>query len=330
MPRLDELPLVLTLAAILVSAFAASARGADPPKPIPVILDTDIGDDIDDTWALALLLRSPELDLRLVVSDYGNARYRARIIAKFLERAGRTDVHVGIGLRPEDKAGKQSAWVKDYDLARYPGKVHEDGVKALIDTIMGSPEPVTLICIGPVPNIAEALRREPRIAQKARFVGMDGSVRKGYGGKATIDAEWNVRADVKAAQAALSAPWDVTITPLDTCGLVHLTGPKFAAVRDSKDPIAVAVMENYTVWSEASNRKELSQERSSTLYDPVAVYLSFAQEFLKMEKLGIRVDEKGMTLIDPAGKQMNVATDWRDMGAFEDLLVKRLTGAPPR
>jgi len=330
MPRLDELPLVLTLAAILVSAFAASARGADPPKPIPVILDTDIGDDIDDTWALALLLRSPELDLRLVVSDYGNARYRARIIAKFLERAGRTDVHVGIGLRPEDKAGKQSAWVKDYDLARYPGKVHEDGVKALIDTIMGSPEPVTLICIGPVPNIAEALRREPRIAQKARFVGMDGSVRKGYGGKATIDAEWNVRADVKAAQAVLSAPWDVTITPLDTCGLVHLTGPKFAAVRDSKDPIAVAVMENYTVWSEASKRKELSQGRSSTLYDPVAVYLSFAQEFLKMEKLGIRVDEKGMTLIDPAGKQMNVATDWRDMGAFEDLLVKRLTSGAPR
>jgi inosine-uridine nucleoside N-ribohydrolase len=154
---------------------------------------------------------------------------------------------------------------------------------------------------------------------------MDGSVRKGYAGKATIDAEWNVRADVKAAQAALSAPWEVTITPLDTCGLVHLTGPKFAAVRDSQDPLAVAVMENYTVWSEASKRKELSQGRSSTLYDPVAVYLAFAQEFLKMEKLGIRVDDKGMTLIDPAAKPMNVATEWKDMAAFEDLLVSRLT-----
>jgi len=106
---------------------------------------------------------------------------------------------------------------------------------------------------------------------------------------------------------------------------VHLTGPKFAAVRDSQDPLAVAVMENYTVWSEASKRKELSQGRSSTLYDPVAVYLAFAQEFLKMEKLGIRVDDKGMTLIDSAGKPMNVATEWKDMAAFEDLLVSRLT-----
>ena len=190
MPRLDELAFAATLALVLASAFAASARGADQPKPIPVILDTDIGDDIDDTWALGFLLRSPELDLRLVVSDFGNTRYRAKIIAKFLERAGRTDVPVGIGLKPEDKGGRQAAWVKDYDLSRYPGKVHEDGIKALIDTIMGSSDPVTLICIGPVPNVAEALRREPRIAQKARFVGMDGSVRKGYGGKATIDAEW--------------------------------------------------------------------------------------------------------------------------------------------
>ena len=68
---------------------------------------------------------------------------------------------------------------------------------------MNSPEPVTLICIGPMPNIAEALKREPRIAEKARFVGMHGSVRVGYGGKKTPDAEWNVKADPKACQAGL-------------------------------------------------------------------------------------------------------------------------------
>ncbi|MBE3097198.1 MAG: nucleoside hydrolase [Planctomycetes bacterium] len=332
MLRAEELAAIAALAGLAICAYAVAGEPASPApagaaaRPVPAILDTDIGDDIDDTWALAFLLRCPELDLRLVVADYGNTRYRAKIIAKVLERAGRTDVPVGLGLKPEDKGGRQAAWVKDYDLARYPGKVHEDGVQALIDTIMNSPDRVTLICIGPVPNIAEALRREPRIAQKARFVGMHGSVRKGYGGKPKIDAEWNVRADSKACQAVLSAPWDVTITPLDTCGLVHLTGAKFAAVRDSKDPLAVAVMENYTVWSEASKRKELGEGRSSTLYDPVAVYLGFATEFLKMEKLGIRVDDKGMTLLDPAAKVLTVATEWKDMPGFEDLLVKRLTG----
>lgn len=67
-------------------------------KRIPVILDTDIGGDIDDTWALAMLLNSPELDLKLVVTDTGNTTYRAKVAAKLLEVAGRTDVPIGIGL----------------------------------------------------------------------------------------------------------------------------------------------------------------------------------------------------------------------------------------
>ena len=115
-------------------------------KKIPVILDTDIGGDIDDTWALALLLKSAELDLKLVVTDTGNTTYRAAVTAKFLEIAGRTHVPVGIGLHQNDDTGPQAPWVADYDLASYGGTVFEDGVGALINAIMASPEPVTLIC----------------------------------------------------------------------------------------------------------------------------------------------------------------------------------------
>jgi len=128
---------------------------------IPVILDIDIGTDIDDTWALALMLKSPELDVRLVVTETADTRYRARVAAKMLEAGGRTDVPVGIGIPiPEDRhPTPQAPWVEGYDLARYPGPVYEDGVGALIDTIMDSTEPVTLVCIGPLPNIGRALER---------------------------------------------------------------------------------------------------------------------------------------------------------------------------
>ena len=73
-----------------LTSLSASAADLQSAKlaPVPVILDTDIGDDIDDTWALALLLKSTELNLKLVVSDYGEAQYRARLLAKLLERAG--------------------------------------------------------------------------------------------------------------------------------------------------------------------------------------------------------------------------------------------------
>ena len=327
---LSAFPTLLSLTACILCAVSAGCAlaAARAPGKIPVILDTDIGDDIDDTWALALLLKSPEVDLRLVVGDQGKSLYRAKLIAKLLEVAKRTDVRVGIGLDPKDGVGGQAEWVKDYRLESYPGKVHADGVQAIIDTIMKSSTPVTLIAIGPVPNLLAALEREPRIAQKARFVGMHGSVRKGYGGKNTIDAEYNVKANAKACQKVFTAPWEMTITPLDTCGLVHLRGEKFKTVRDSTDPLAAALIENYRLWAKKQRKEDL--DASSTLFDTVAVYLAFADALCKMETLGIRVADDGRTLIDEKAKTMRVATEWKDMAAFEDLLVKRVTGTAPR
>jgi hypothetical protein len=75
--------LVLSLGCGLIGLLPAGGHAAAPP-PKPVILDTDIGDDIDDTWALGLLLQSPEFDVRLVVGDQGKNLYRAKLIAKFL------------------------------------------------------------------------------------------------------------------------------------------------------------------------------------------------------------------------------------------------------
>jgi inosine-uridine nucleoside N-ribohydrolase len=313
----------LTLLGLCLMLAAAPARAADAPRRIPVILDTDIGDDIDDTWALVMLLKCPEVDVKLVVGDLHKSTYRAKLIAKLLQAAGRTDIPVGVGCGSKDGSGGQAKWVEGYDLASYPGKVHEDGVQAIIDTIMNSPQPVTLLCIGPVPNIQEALKREPKIATKARFVGMHGSVRKGYGGKKDIDAEYNVKANAKACQAAFTAPWDMTITPLDTCGLVHLRGEKYAKVRDSKDPLVEALIANYRFW--CGDKPERADSASSTLFDTVAVYLVFADDLCTMETLPIIVDDKGFTRIDEAaGKPMRVATAWKDLGAYEDLLVKIL------
>lgn len=308
----------------------STLSAAESGRKIPVILDTDIGDDIDDTWALGMMLNSPELDVKMVVSDYGKVNYRPLVIAKFLERAGRTDVAVGIGIDVKSQGtGPQADWVKGYNLQSYPGKVYSDGVQAMIDLIMKSETPVSLIAIGPLPNLAEALKREPRIAHKARFVGMHGSVRLGYGGnQKKIDAEWNVRADAKACQAVFQAPWDLTITPLDTCGLIVLRGDRYAKVRDSQSPVARAIVENYRLWSTHKDKNsKVADERSSTLFDTVAVYLAFRQDLCVMEKLGIKVTDDGFTRLDESAKVMNVATQWKDQGAFEDLLVQRVTAA---
>ena len=298
-------------------------------KKIPVILDTDIGGDIDDTWALAMMLKSPELDVKLVVSDTGDIIYRARLMAKLLEIAGRADVPIGVGLPFDSRRDyRQAGWVEGYDLSAYPGQVLDDGVQAIVDTIMKSPDPVTLVCIGPVPNIAAALEREPGIVGNARFVGMHGSVRQGYGGSAQISAECNVVNHTPACQQVLSAGWDMTITPLDTCGLVVLEGDDYRKVRQCEDPLIQALMENYRIWLETGDRPRADlEQKSSVLFDTVAVYLAFSRELLVMEDLGIRVTDEGYTVLDDGAPRLHVATGWKDLEAFERFLVERLTGA---
>src|SRR5437763_1117808 len=89
-------------------------------ETVPVIFDTDIGDDIDDTWALAMILKSPELDLKLVTTTCGKAEYRGKLVARLLEIAKRTDVPIGLGAGGKAGDGAQQPWVKEYQLDKYP------------------------------------------------------------------------------------------------------------------------------------------------------------------------------------------------------------------
>ena len=332
---------VLVIFAIFfVSSSTSSTSGGSSEQKIPVIFDTDICDDIDDTWALAMLVQSSEFDVKLVTTAVGNTKSKAKTVAKFLQTVGRTDIPIGIGVQQHKGSHRQDAWAKDYDLSSYPGKIYEDGVQALIDTIMKSRSKIKLVAVGPLPNIAKSLEREPKIANKAEFVGMHGSIRRGYGNNPKPSAEYNVRAFVKEAQKVFTAPWDMTITPLDTCGIVQLKDQKYQKVLNNNSPLTNALMENYRAWYRQGIRndnKDLSEEQlnkrvdqkcnssSSTLFDTVGIYLAMSTELVKMEKLPIVVTDDGYTRIDENGKEINCATEWKDLGAFENLLVDRLT-----
>ena len=325
---------------VLSPCTLAGGSSVPPGARIPVIFDTDICDDIDDTWALALLVQSPEFDVKLITVAVGNTPSKARTVAKFLETVGRTDIPVGIGVQHHQGGHRQDAWAKDYKLSSYPGTVYKDGVQALIDVIMKSRESLKVVAVGPLPNIAAALEREPRIAEKAEFVGMHGSVRRGYGGSPKPSPEYNVKAYVKEAQKVFTAPWKMTITPLDTCGIVQLKGGKYQKVLRKNSPLTRALIANYHAWYRQGlinqnkdligaglNRKvnQKLHSSSTTLFDTVAIYLAMSTDLVKMEKLGIRVTDDGHTKIDEDAKVINCAMEWKSLGAFEDFLVERLT-----
>ncbi len=312
-----------------LALIAASAAQAAPVRAAPVIFHTDIGYDVDDTWALLLLLRSPELDLKLVVTDVDNTVYRARVAAKLLHLAGRRGVTVATGPKAGDAPGPQSAWVGDFTLSDHDGPVRADGAQAIVDTIMASPVPVTLISTGPATLAAAALALEPRIAGKARFVAMDGSIRIGYDGAAAAAAEYNVKTDPAALRAVFAAPWPCTLTPLDTCGTFVLDGADYRAVLDSRDPFARTVIANSRIWLPNAPWMAKGYDldvHSSTLFDVVAVVMAYDESGLVMETLPLAVRDDGMTVIDTAGgRPVRCATAWRDLAGFRRKVVRRLT-----
>ncbi len=299
--------------------------------PIPVILDTDIGLDVDDVWALAFMLRCPELDVKLVVTATGDTHYSARLVAKLLEIAGREDVAVGIGIPLDDTPRTHKKWLGDYSLRQFQGVLHTDGVGALCDVISGSEKPVTLVSIGPLPNIAAALARQPGLVRNSRFIGLQGSIRRGYSGAPKPMKEYNVVKHTLACQKVFATRWDISITPLDTCGLVALKGDNFSRLLQSEDPLTKAVIENHFCWFEAVKEwphlKDLDPNRqSSVLFDTVAVYMAFSEVLLEMEDLPVVVTDDARTLIDEGGQVIRCAMQWKDQSAFETLLTERLLG----
>ena len=289
-------------------------------KKIPVILDTDIGLDIDDTWALGLLLKCPELDVKLITTSSDNTPLKAKLV-------GRTDIPIGIGPQENSKKGWLYPWIKDYDISRYSGIVHENGTEVLCSTIMDSPEPLTLIAIGPLGTVAGALKMNPNITENSRFVGMHGSIRIGYRGSNSFNREFNVKRNIKACRDVFQASWEKTITPLDTCGNIVLSGALLERIMKCDNLVVRSIKENFEIWKRKPIPKFLLAKKNETsvLFDTVAIYLGFSEELLNIEELKIKITDRGLTQINEKGSLVRCATSWKDLQGFKNLLVNRLT-----
>ncbi len=321
----------LSVLLLALAACAAATGSPAAPARTPVILVTDIGTDIDDSWALALALRSPELDLKLVVTDPADTPYRAKVAAKFLEDSGHSDVPIGIGdnTGPMGDSGKTlTTWIAGYDIGKYPGKVYPDGIAALVDAVEASPAPVTIVAIGPVHSLALALRRAPGIAAKCRLVGMYGSFDVGYGG-GPPSAETNVRVNPAALREVLSAPWrDVLLTPLDTCGSVSLGGERYHALWSATgDPMLRELIGSYCAFAPQQTwmKCDYFETHSTTLFDCVAVYLAYSEDLVETETIAFQVTDDGFTKRSAAGPyRARVAIRWKNRDGFEAQLAGRL------
>ncbi|MGA2050397.1 MAG: nucleoside hydrolase [Terracidiphilus sp.] len=303
------------------AAAGGSAASQDPETAQPqlAILDTDIGDDIDDAFALALALRSPELKILGVTTAFGNTELRARLVDRYLAAVGRGDIPVMQGVETE---ARNVFTQKAYAL-HMPLRKHGDGVDFLLDQIRAHPGQITLIAIGPLTNIEEAIKRDPATFKKLkRVVMMGGSVYRGYGGTTAAPTpaqpEWNILCDPAGAMALLASAVPVFMMPLDSTQ-IHLEPKEREEIFAHGSPLTDQLALLYHQWNGGDVRPS-----TPTLFDPVAVTYAIRPDLCPMTPLRLEVDDKGLTrpVEGPANAQVCLKSDER---GFLDLLLDRLT-----
>ncbi len=265
-----------------------------------IVLDTDIGSDVDDALALALALASPELELVAVTTVGAESRLRARVARKLLELAGRPDVPVYAGCRLPVLAGPEFGasgheGVGILEPGEEPRVEGEHAVDALL-RLFAAKRDLELVAIGPLTNVAVALMKDPDFAARVpRLTAMGGNIRgAAYGGhEFPRGVEYNVCADPHASLLVLRAGMPVRLVPLDVTLQTWLEAADVAALEARATPFHSALARAIRIWTPLQNRIfaaagcDMRADNAAFLHDPLALACAYDESFCGFEDLEV-------------------------------------------
>jgi len=309
---------VLLVCAIVVSLRFSAAQTSPGNAREKVIIDTDIGDDVDDAFALTLALRSPEIELLGVTTGFGDTEARAKIADRLLGEAGHPEIPVAAGVStPTKNPMSQRRYGEGGHFAKAS---HPAAVDFLIEQIRRHPGQITLIAIGPLTNIGAVIDKDAAtFRQLKRVVLMGGCIKRGYGdlgytGPRAPVAEWNIINDIASAQKLFGVGVPVAMMPLDSTQL-KLDEVKRAFLFSQGTPITDALTLLYHQWG----------QQTPTLFDPMTVAYVVNPQLCPVQPMHIRVDEKGFTLAEPGAPNADVCLN-SDPEKFFQFYLPRVAG----
>ena len=301
---------------LVLVLIGALAWGQAAPEKI--IIDTDIGDDVDDAFALALAVKSPELQVLGVTTTFGDTEARAKIVDRFLGEVGRAEIPV--------LAGKATATKNPMSQRRYgegghfAKSSHGDAVEFLLEQIRKYPGQITLVAIGPLMNVGAAIDKDAATFRKLkRVVLMGGSIRRGYGDlgyTAPVPPmpEWNILNDVASAQKLFAVGVPLFVMPLDSTQL-KMDEVKRAFLFSQGTAVTDQLAVLYHLWG----------QETPTLFDPMTVAFVLRPELCPVQGLHIRVDEQGFTREEQGAANAQVCLDSNAEDFFR-FYLKRVAG----
>jgi len=266
--------------------------------PKRIILDTDPG--IDDSLAILLALASPEISLEGLSIVHGNCSLEQATInaLSILELANAGHIPVAKGcdlplvqpslLAPETHGNSGLGYAKLPEPRTRPTVQH--GCDFLIERVMSNPEEITLVAIGPLTNVALAIRKEPLFAKSVKELIIMGSAIR-HEGNQTLLVEFNTFVDPHAAHIVYHAGIPTTLVPLDVTYECILTALDVARLQKINSPISAFIMDATKFYMEFHDKYQGIE--GCIINDPLALALTFAPALCDYQELYVDVDISG-------------------------------------
>jgi purine nucleosidase len=250
-----------------------------------IILDTDLGTDVDDALALAVLLGSKDVDLIGITTVYGNARLRSKIamyLCSLLNRSIPTfdGENNPISGREVWMSGSEGKNFKDLD-SFIPQPT--SAVDFLVTAVIAQPESIDVVAIGPLTNIARAIQSNQDFEKKVKRLWIMG------GDFTQSRVEHNFQCDVDAARIVLESNIPISILDLPSSQKTIIRMKEIEQIRNA--PVFGSLL-----YSEIMSWIQPRNQNWTTPHDPVAALSLLAPEFFESSPLGhVRIDPEGMS-----------------------------------
>lgn len=314
--------LILAIGQLFSTAQANQSAPVSPPAKAPekIIIDTDIGTDIDDAFAVALALRSPEFDVVGITTASGDTEARARILDRMLGEVGRQDIPVAVGTPTTLPYGATVNQHRYGEAGHFARPTHPEAVAFLHDQIERKPGKITLVAIGPLTNIGALIDQHPDAFRKLKRVVIMGGwiepLKPDYGNAtpAGPSPEYNILGDIPGAQKLFRSSIPLYVMPIDSTAHLALDEINRSAIFAQGTPLTDSLTLQYHQWNGGV---------TPVLYDVMTLAYLLDPKLCPAEPLRIRVDDKGATLVEPGAPNAKVCLH-SDADAFFRFYMTRL------
>lgn len=316
--------LLVLVPLVLIQSLSTTAEASSAREKI--IIDTDIGISIDDAFAVALAVSTPELQILGLSTSSGDTHARARILDRMLGESQIEHIPVLVGVETSTpKRGLPPSLMlmqRRYAESGHYGRAsHKNAVDYTLQQIKRHPGEVTLVAIGPLTNVAAMIDKDINTVRKLkRLIIMGGwmaPIVDVLGERSEPIPEHNIEVDIQAAQKVFQAEIPLVVIPLDATKALKLDELDRKIVFTQATPLTNAVLALYTLWGYTT----------PTLHDVMALAFATQPQLCPVEPMRVIVDARGMTRITEGPPNAHVCMR-SDPRALMEYYVRRIHRGP--